>query len=78
MDRWRQRDLLFYIWKIFKDIHLVKAMKTKKTRPHIRPVKLRDYVCHTLTDNPAFCSPHNIAKWTKLWIKVVLLLNLTR
>ena len=26
-----------------------------------RPVKLRDYVCHTMTDRPAYYSPKNTA-----------------
>ena len=78
MNRWRQRVLLLYIWKMFKDIHLVQAMKTNRTKPNIKPLKYRDYVCHTLTDNPDFYSAKNTAKWTRLWIKVALLLNLTR
>ena len=41
-----------------------------------RPVKLQDYVCHTLTDRPAYYSSKNTAKWTRLWIKAALLLDL--
>ena len=63
--------------KMFKDVRPFEAKKTGQTvSPNAKPVKIRNYVCHYLTDRPHYYSPTYTAKWTRMWIKAALLLDL--
>ena len=54
------------MYKMFRDVRPFEAKTGQTVPPNTKPVKIRNYVCHYLTDRPHYYSAKYTAKWTRL------------